>query len=117
MDYKQQRFIHLRVKVKNLAAEAVIIRQEANKVSGEAKAGLKDHNRDVVRPHARSNLLAYGLLKGTPYKLMEQKCEAIPNFVGIRGIAERFGGDNDEIDKWIEEAKEYLKTYKKNFYW
>lgn len=105
----KERLIHLRIKVKSLVAEAQIIRQEANKTNGWVKWGLKQHNKDIVRRHTRHNLLAYGCLKGIPYKTMEKKCETSPNFKKVQEIARRFGGTSEEVTAWIEEAKVWIK--------
>jgi len=64
--------VALKVKAKSLADEAKIIRKE----EGRAKSWydmiqLKEHRRTVVRYEARSALLAYGFLRGTPYRTME----------------------------------------------
>jgi hypothetical protein len=101
------RLIHLRIKIKTFAAEAVIIRQEAQKVSGTSKWGLNAHRTGILREHARYNLLAYGLLKGLKYEVMEKKCDQPPNFKKVAEVAERFGGVKEDIEKWITEAKAY----------
>ena len=103
-----ERMIHLRVKVKSLAAEAEIIRREAQKTEGMVKWGLNQHRKTVVRYHSRINLLAYGLLRGIPYGAMEHKCHTPPDFDAIVTIARRFGGDSETVKLWVEEAKGYL---------
>jgi hypothetical protein len=110
------RLIHLRVKIKSLAAEAVIIRQEARKTRGEIKQGLNEHKKDVVRTHARHNLLAYGLLRGVHYSDIEAKCYEEPDFSKIITLAKRFGGWSDIIDPWIEDARAYLKKQRRANY-
>jgi hypothetical protein len=107
------RLIHLRIKIKSLAAEAVTIREEARKVHGMTKWELNHHRTSVVRVHSRHNLLAYGLLRGVPYEVMERKCNVTPNFITVTQHAKKFGGTVEEITAWIQAAKEYLKAYKK----
>lgn len=107
-----ERLIHLRIKIKNLADEARSIREEARKTSGMVKWGLNDHRKTVVRPHARHNLLAYGALRGTPYETIEKKCREAPNFATVKQHAKKFGGDIDDIDTWVADAKMYLKSQK-----
>lgn len=108
-----ERIIHLRVKIKNLADEARTIREEARKTSGMAKWRLNNHRTEVVRPAARTNLLAYGLLRGRPYSSIEQKCCLLPNFKEVGKTAKRFGATEDDVIRWVEEAKAYLKQDEK----
>ena len=104
-----ERLIHLRIKIKSLAAEATIIRQEANKTKGMVKWGLNQHRTEVVRKHSRDNLLAYGLLRGIPYQAIELKCDKAPDFKHVAEIAIRFGGNGVDISIWIYKAVAYLK--------
>ena len=104
--------IHLRIKIRSLADEARSIRQEARKTTGMVKWGLNNHRTMVVRPHSRHNLLAYGLLRGVPYEVIEKKCQLAPNLSGIEKHARKFGGTDDIIKPWIENAKAYLKIQK-----
>ena len=55
---------HLKVKIKNLAEEARIIRSEERKVSGMEKWELQHHRRTVVRDEARRSLIAYAIIRG-----------------------------------------------------
>ncbi len=107
-----ERIIHLRVKIKNLADEARTIREEARKTSGMVKWGLNHHRKTTVRWAARDNLLAYGLLRRVPYSAIEKHTEDPPNFKDVEKIARRFGGEDEEIVAWIEEAQVYLKQQK-----
>lgn len=104
-----ERLIHLKVKVKNLADEARTIREEARKATGMVRWGLNHHRKTVVRWAARDNLLAYGLLRGMPYRVIERKTVAPPHFSAVAKIAKRFGGDEKIIESWVEEAKAYLE--------
>jgi acetyl-CoA acetyltransferase len=107
-----ERLIHLRIKIKSLAAEAMSIREEARKVHGMVKWELNHHRTTTVRWHARHNLLAYGLLRGTPYEVMEKKCNGAPSFMTVEKHAKTFGGTEEEITAWVENAKRYLKENK-----
>jgi hypothetical protein len=109
-----ERLIHLRVKIKNLADEARTIREEAKKVSGMAKWNLNHHRKTVVRWAARDNLLAYGLLRRVPYEVIERYTENPPDFKAVEKIARRFGGEDLYIEAWINSAKDYLKPEKKD---
>ncbi|MFA5024226.1 MAG: hypothetical protein WC523_04680 [Patescibacteria group bacterium] len=109
-----ERLIHLRIKIKSLAAEAAIIRKEANKTNGMIKWGLNYHRTTVVREHARLNQLVYGLLRRVPYKAMETKCYKAPDFKKILELAARFG-ENDKayMELWEKEAKAHVEEQNK----
>lgn len=107
-----EKLIHLRIKIRSLVDESKNIRREANKTSGMAKWELNHHRTTVVRDHTRHNLLAYGLLRGVPYEVMERKCHDAPHFDTVAKHAKKFGGSEEEIEKWIEDAKAYLKEQK-----
>lgn len=106
----EERLIHLKVKIKNLADEARTIREEAKKTSGMVKWRLNHHRTTVVRSHTRDNLLAYGLLRGVPYEVIEKHCREKPNFKAVAKHAKQFGGADADIYLWIEDAKAYLKA-------
>ena len=107
-----EQLIHLRIKVKSLVDESKTIRKEANKTSGMAKWRLNHHRTTVVRVHTRYNLLAYGLLRGIPYSVMEKKCYGRPNLAAVAKHAKKFGGTPAVIDAWIEAAEGHLETQK-----
>lgn len=110
-----ERLIHLRIKVKTLVAESQIIRKEARKTKGMVKWGLNDHRKTIVREHTRTNLLAYGFLRGIQYRAMESKCREKPSFESITRVAKRFGGSRiaKDLEVWIADAKEHLDRDKK----
>ena len=105
----EERTIHLKIKIKSLVDEARSIRKEANSQSGMVKWRLNQHRTEVVRPHARKNLLAYGIINGVSYCAMEKKCNEPPNFQGVAAIAKRFGATDEAIDAWVQDAKAYLR--------
>ena len=102
-----ERIIHLRIKIKSLAAEATIIRKEARKTKGIVKYNLNSHRTHTVCFEARASLLAYGILRGVPYNIIEQKCDEAPDFAKVADIAKRFGAD--KVQDWIQAAKDYIK--------
>ena len=104
----EERTVHLKIKVQSLVDEAKNIRKEANKTSGMAKWGLNHHRTSVVRPNTRANLLAYGILRGTPYSAMEKKCREAPDFAWVSKIAKRFGASDNDILEWIDDARKHL---------
>jgi hypothetical protein len=102
---------YLKVKIMSLAAEAVIIRKQENKAKRQTLwlrahkkpeteiskvystwMDLKQHRRWDVRNEARSALLAYGFLRGTPYLKMEAKCHEIPDIARVKKLVNSFGG-------------------------
>ncbi len=107
-----ERRIHLKIKVKSLVDEARTIRIEANKTSGMAKWRLNHHRTTVVRSYTRLNLLAYGILVGTPYEIMERKCSKAPDFDKVRKIAKNFGATEEMISAWMDDAGAYLTERK-----
>lgn len=116
---------HLKVKIKSLAEEARIIRKEEFKAVKDISSprlsedtrekkellrqSLYDHRTGIVRSHARNNLLAYGLLNGTPYSQIESKCKVNPDLTEVTQIAKRFGAALVDIANWNEEASVYLR--------
>lgn len=49
------------------------------------------------RRKARVTLLAYGLLRGVPYKVMEAKCEEPPSVSAITEVIQEALGDAEEL--------------------
>jgi hypothetical protein len=118
------RAIHLKVKVKTLAAEARIIRKEERKAlkagrywkyadaprdphkSGRAMQdayrtyeSLHEHRTGIVRSAARINNLAYGFLIGLSYEEMERYAKTEPHWNGIEKLVKRFGSKEDQ-ERW-----------------
>lgn len=64
----------LKVRIKELAQEARYIRREEEKTRWrEERDWLKVHRRRTVRRAARFAQLAYGYIRGVPYRVMEAK--------------------------------------------
>jgi hypothetical protein len=110
--------IELKVKIKSLAAEARIIKQEEQKALRHVRAlreyysqrntplvadsvipkardqyvSLHNHRVVQVRAEARHSGLAYGFLRGTPYRRIEAKCHVPPNWVKVQSMIARFAG-------------------------
>jgi hypothetical protein len=96
----------LRIKIKYLAAEARIIKEDTARsrkerrrllaagkpLSGFAQAaeGLRDHRLTVVRPAARESQLALAFLRGMPYLRVECSAKREPSTQAIARIAWRF---------------------------
>lgn len=93
----------LKIKIMSLAAEAKIIRREEKKWpkpregKGLMRMDLYFHRVGIVRTEARSAQLAYGYLRGRPYRRMEAKCYYLPDERRIVEMVVKFG----QIDKKI----------------
>ncbi len=111
----QERLRHLKIKIQSLTDESRNIRKEARKVSGMEKWNLNHHRTTTVRDASRYNLLAYGLLRGVPYEVIEKKCNEPPSFRAVAKHATQFGGQEADIYLWVEDAKAYLKSNKEAF--
>ncbi len=109
--------VYLKIKIKSLAAEAQIIRQETRKYKGDhpARIGLYHHRVGDVRLESRSACLAYGFLRGRTYQQMEQWCHTGPDFKRIEQLVTKYGEDDprerlQRLAEWTETATEYLRT-------
>jgi hypothetical protein len=124
-----ERLIHLKIKIKNLADEARTIRHEERKLKrrnrevaerkklptserermGYAVYRLQEHRKTIVRRTARHNLLAYAFLRGRSYNVVEPAgCKEVPDWDLIKGIAKRFSLpayslDRPELERKLEE--------------
>lgn len=103
---------YLRVKIKSLASEARIIRQEElqfpkGQRDNATYHGLHAHRTGIVRDEARASLLAYGYLRGMPYLRMEAKCYLEPDWAKVLKIASRFSTvDPDVFKLWYKGESE-----------
>lgn len=103
-----------RVKIRSLADEARIIRHEERKASklrsdvrDITRNSLHSHRVTVVRDEARATLLAYALLRGVPYKVVEPKTAKELPMAAIQRIVKSLGGwgyghvQQETIKAWI----------------
>ena len=99
----------MKIKIKSLAAEAVIIRQEERKTSGDTRTSLHLHRTLDVRREARASLLAYAYLRDKPLETLERPGSRKVNWPDVMRIAKQFGGDDfepDTLKRWAgPEAK------------
>lgn len=87
----------LKVNIKSLAAEALINRAEARKLSGIDRHILNHHRKTDLRQEARAALIAYAYLRGKSYRAMEKEGSSTPHWAYIRKKAQRFAnGTYDE---------------------
>lgn len=84
------------------------IKWRPNETLERRRNTLHDHRVHEVRKETRHSLLAYGFLRGVPYRTMEQKVreDNEPNLEEVQSIAERFGGktiDNKKTEDLLKE--------------
>lgn len=94
-----------KVKIKSLAEEAKIIRIEEKKNSGWVTGGLRQHRIGIVRYEQRHTILAYCLMRGIPYKSVENNCKTPPDVRKIYRINSSLGSDfktEQDIENWIK---------------
>lgn len=109
----KNRIPQLRVKLKSLAAESVILRNDAKKHTKRAgrrrnkdkslvwthdlaaACSLHEHRVTIVRRAARETLLALAALRGATYARCENRTKTMPDFEAIAKVADRFGPERD----------------------
>jgi hypothetical protein len=86
--------IHLKIKIKSLAAESRIIRREEKRHPGESynRTSLYLHRIGIVRSEARAALLAYGYLRGKRYAQLEAKCHTPPDAKRTLSLINKYAG-------------------------
>lgn len=115
---------YLKVKVKSLAVESRIIRQEEIKAKraykwnrdhdgnpekfNRLREGLYEHRVGSLRNESRISHLAYGFLKKVSYKAMENKCGTDPDWDRIARLIKKYGEEDNRIlmqkfSAWKEE--------------
>ncbi len=87
--------VYLKVRIKELAEEARIIRKEELKAKANREYaklnGLHDHRIRVVRPAARNAQLAYGYLRGRDYRALERNPRTEPDWKAVRKLIAKYG--------------------------
>jgi hypothetical protein len=97
--------VFLKVKIKSLAAEAVIIRKEERRHRGDTKTSLHTHRIIDVRREARAALLAYGFLRGRAYVAMERPTpRERPAWQRVEHLVKKYGTDDirDRMQRFSE---------------
>jgi uncharacterized protein (UPF0548 family) len=96
---------YLKIKIKSLAAEAVIIKQEERKwkfpvFTDNVKQphpmffALRQHRLLEVRRECRSAIIAYGYLRGRAYKQIEAFCYERPDWNRVAELVFKYGKGN-----------------------
>lgn len=97
----------LRVKIKSLAEEARIIRQEEKRYRGDSseRGSLHWHRISIVRDESRAAQLAYAYLRRKPYRSVEQAAKKPVDVKRLTAIVKSFGGYSSEsgLDEWLNE--------------
>lgn len=92
----------LRVKIRSLADEARVIRDEERRAKDAHDYtlvnSLCNHRKQSVRPEARCALLAYAFLRRMPYERLERDPRSKPNWTRIKKMVERFTNATSELD-------------------
>ena len=113
---------YLKIKIKSLAAEAVIIKREEQKwkklsvFTENVKQphplffSLRSHRLYEVRTECRAAILAYGYLRGRTYQSIEAKCYEKPNWTRVTNLICKYGNLNAEKQK---EVSTRLKSWAK----
>lgn len=98
------RLVFLKVKIKSLASEAAIIRHEENlsrptwkKYQDGPFIELKDHRRLVVRPAARTALLAYAYLRHKEYHSIEKSVHEKSDIGELIKTVKRFSEEHAKM--------------------
>lgn len=102
----RDRRIHMKVNIKSLAAEARIIRNEERKakLNGDYDLlnSLSEHRKGYLRKIARESHIAYGFIRGVPYKVIEPKAKEAPNWQRVGKKIESFGKSAHQLEKWTK---------------
>lgn len=115
---------YLKIKIKSLAAEAVIIKREEQRwkaapftVGNDKQThplyfSLRNHRLLKVRAECRSAIIAYGYLRGRAYRSIESKYHEAPNWERIAEILRTFGNFPDmHIPEKRKELFERVKLW------
>lgn len=101
----------IRVKIKSLAEEVVIIRKEMSKhrcFTRVATLGsLQSHLDLIVKRELRHTLVAYAYLRKMPYRVVESKCQELPKASTIKRIIKSLSSEMVEINdiqEWLDKV-------------
>lgn len=96
--------VFIKIQIKELADESRHIRKEEKRCKDTDTRNQMHHHRvHVVRPAARSALLAYGYCRGRPYRVIESNAKTKPDYKSIKRIVTRHGERSpEELENWLE---------------
>lgn len=81
----------LKIKIKSLAAETKIIKQQERKTHGPLREEMYRHRIDVVRKVTRDSLIAYGIIRGRTIEQMEPNRKSEPDWKAIDKMVATYG--------------------------
>jgi len=106
----------IRVKIKSLAAEAVMIRFEERRTKDASDRGhLRHHRVSDVRSESRHALLAYAFMRGMPLKAVEAKSKVPADPRRVKRIVKSLGGrmwdtaDEQRLEGWFDGSEVLAK--------
>lgn len=127
------RLLHLKIKIRNMADESKLIRQEESKLKAKARlhhergyedaalacrealSGLAEHRKNThsstcLRTYTRINLLAYAFLRGKTYKSVEPHSkDNAKQFAGdILKVVKNFSQYSENKDITVETITKWL---------
>lgn len=104
------RTIYLKVKIKSLAEESRIIRQQERvwKRHDDIRNGLREHRTTDVRRESRYSLLAYAFIRGKAYLTHEHPNSTKPDIARVSKLAAKFSRlpadvARAQVEAWINE--------------
>lgn len=105
----------LRVKLKTLAAESLIIKREMLKfrTTNPWYERLHLHRVHDVRDEARATNIAYGFLNGLAYSEIEASCYAEPKWSRVADMVKKYGEEGTAEER-VAALIEWRKTLRDN---
>lgn len=107
----------LKVKIKSLAQESRIIRQEELKSRGDLRNSLRLHRVNDVRHECRATLIAYNFLRGTSYTRTEPNVLPLCDYQDkklwqrVWAMVEKYGKvHRDQLETWRNEQSRPMAT-------
>lgn len=105
----------LRVKLKSLAAESLIIKREMLRfrTTNPWYERLHLHRVHEVRDEARATNVAYGFLNGLSYSEIEASCYAEPKWDRVAAMVKKYGEEGTAEER-VAALIEWRKTLRDN---
>lgn len=98
--------LFLKIKLRNLADEARLIRREEKRPRNAPwRERLYLHRILVVRREARATAIAYAYLRGRRYAQLEATCHEPPDWSRVRTMVRRYGDPtvtDQALDAWVK---------------
>lgn len=90
--------------VEQVHARARKILRPANEKAMDSFWGLRFHRTEEVRDEARSSHVAYGFLRGRPYKTVENSAKTEPDWTRVEQLVKKYGEDDvrDRMQRFSE---------------